>query len=99
MEDDHVQATAKMNWHPARLLIGLILLGLVDGPAVGAGEPRLRIEMGKQQPEVGFLSWDTEGGSRAETNLLRPGQPMRLRVRSMLPISAKCCSRSRVASD
>ena len=77
-----MQATTKMNWHPARLLMGLILLGLVDGSAVGAGEPRLRIEMGKQRPEVGFLSWDTEGGSRAETNLLRPGQPMRPRVRS-----------------
>ena len=82
MGDDHVQATAKMNWHPAGLLIGLILLGLADGSAVGAGEPRLRIETGQQRPEVGFLSWDTEGGSRAETNLLRPGQPMRLRVRS-----------------
>ena len=33
------------------------------------------------RPEVHVLSWDTEGGRRAETNLLRSGQPLGLRVK------------------
>ena len=40
------------------------------------------MEMDNERPEVTRLSWDTEGGSRTETNLLRSGQPMRLRMRS-----------------
>jgi hypothetical protein len=82
MEDAQVQITTANNRHPTYLLVGLVLLGLVDGSAVWAGEPLMRIEMDKQRPHVAFLSWDTEGGSRAETNLLRPGQPVRLRMRS-----------------
>jgi len=38
--------------------------------------------MDKQRPQVVFLSWDTEDGSRAATNLLRTGTAMRLRSRS-----------------
>ena len=33
------------------------------------------------RPEVAFLSWDTEGGDRAATNLLRTGQAVTPRVR------------------
>jgi hypothetical protein len=48
---------------------------------VHAGEPVLRVECNADRPEVGVLSWDTEGGHRVHTNLLRANQPMALRVR------------------
>jgi hypothetical protein len=44
-------------------------------------KPVLRIEPDAQQARIAFLSWDTEGGSRAQTNLLRLNSPLVLRVR------------------
>jgi hypothetical protein len=54
----------------------------IGGDAVlRAGTPLLRAEMHAGRPEVHVLSWDTEGGRRAETNLLRSGKPLGLRVK------------------
>jgi hypothetical protein len=48
----------------------------------GSGvKPVLRIEPDAQHAQVSFLSWDTEGGTRAQTNLLRSNSPLALRVR------------------
>jgi len=80
--DDQVQTVAKKNPGAAGLLAGLALVGLAAGSAFGAAEAVLRIETDKQRPQVVFLSWDTEDGSRAATNLLRSGAPMCLRLRS-----------------
>jgi hypothetical protein len=44
-------------------------------------KPVLRIEPDAQQARIVFLSWDTEGGSRAQTNLLRLNSSIVLRVR------------------
>ena len=69
----------------AKLASTLVLLthaAVAPQALVRAGEPLLHIEMDKQRPQVVFLSWDTEDGSRAATNLLRSGAPMRLRLRS-----------------
>ena len=46
-----------------------------------ADTPRVHIESRPGRPEVHVLSWDTEGGRRAETNLLRAGQPLGVRVK------------------
>ena len=64
----------------AALVFGLpALLGQVL-PAI-AGEAVLRADCSGNRPEIGVLSWDTEGGGRAETNLLRTNQPLGLRIR------------------
>lgn len=42
----------------------------------------VRLETDSVNAAVRHLSWDTEGGSRAETNLLRAGTGMTLRVQS-----------------
>jgi hypothetical protein len=44
-------------------------------------EPTLRIETDTRHAWISFLSWDTEGGDRAQTNLLRANSPLALRVR------------------
>ena len=80
--DDQVQTVAKNNPGATVLLAGLALMGLAAGSTFGTGEAVLRIEMDKQRPHVVFLSWDTEDGSRAATNLLRTVTAMRLRLRS-----------------
>ena len=43
------------------------------------GKPTLRVEIGTARALVSVLSWDTEGGDRARSNLLR--EPLTLRVR------------------
>ncbi len=53
-------------------------------PASGlaaAGKPVLRLETDPHHPGISFLSWDTEGGMRARTNLLRPGSAVTLRLK------------------
>ena len=44
--------------------------------------PVIRIEPDARYAQVPFLSWDTEGGTRAQTNLLRLNSPIVLRVRA-----------------
>lgn len=66
-----------------------------------AGEPVVRVQCDRTRPEVTVLSWDTEGGGRAETNLLRVGQPVALRVRignEWQPGTAFACRADRQAS-
>jgi hypothetical protein len=46
-----------------------------------AADPVLRLQTAETRAEIAFLSWDTEGGDRAETNLLRSGQGVTSRVR------------------
>ena len=43
--------------------------------------PVFRIELDAQHAQVLLLSWDTEGGDRAQRNLLRLNSPLVLRVR------------------
>jgi hypothetical protein len=62
------------------------LWSLIIGVAVAAGsfagdDPLVRTELHAGRPEVHVLSWDTEGGRRAETNLLRSGKPVGLQVK------------------
>jgi Bacterial alpha-L-rhamnosidase 6 hairpin glycosidase domain len=45
-----------------------------------SGSSIVRLETDPTRPAVTFLSWDTEGGDRARTNLLRPRWPVSLRV-------------------
>jgi hypothetical protein len=40
--------------------------------------PILRVETAAARPEISFLSWDTMGGDRVRTNLLRPDAGVRL---------------------
>jgi len=42
--------------------------------------PVFRIELDAQHAQIPVLSWDTEGGERAQTNLLRLNSPVVLRV-------------------
>jgi hypothetical protein len=44
-------------------------------------DPILRIEPDAQHAQISVLSWDTEGGDRAQTNLLRLNSPVVLRAR------------------
>jgi hypothetical protein len=41
-----------------------------------------RLETDARRPAVAFLSWDTEGGPRAGTNLLRPDAAVHLRIKA-----------------
>jgi hypothetical protein len=59
-------------------LPGEELIGL---KAVTPKEPVLRIEADPKRACVAVLSWDTEGGNKAQTNLLRADSPLVLRVR------------------
>jgi hypothetical protein len=43
-------------------------------------KPVFHIEPDTQRAQINFLSWDTEGGQKARTNLLRPGAHLCLRV-------------------
>jgi hypothetical protein len=45
------------------------------------GNPIIHLELDKARAAVPFLSWDTEGGNRARTNLLRAKSPLVLRAR------------------
>jgi hypothetical protein len=44
-------------------------------------DPILRIKVDATHARIPFLSWDTEGGNRAGTNLLRMNSPVTLRAR------------------
>jgi len=59
------------------LMIGVAVVAV----SFAGDSPLVRTEMHAGRPEVHVLSWDTEGGRRAETNLLRSGKPVDLRVR------------------
>lgn len=50
--------------------------------AAFAGNPILQIRTDETRPLAPFLSWDTEGGSRARTNLLRHASGITLRVQT-----------------
>jgi hypothetical protein len=50
-----------------------------DGPAA---PPRIRVETDASLPVVVFLSWDTEGGEKTQTNLLRAGVGVSLKVKA-----------------
>jgi hypothetical protein len=58
-----------------RGLLLLLPLTLFAEPAA------LRLETDPAQARVCHLGWDTEGGGRAETNLLRPGTGISLRLK------------------
>jgi alpha-L-rhamnosidase-like protein len=56
--------------------------GEKEDPRTASGvEPILHIEADTRHALVTFLSWDTEGGKKAQTNLLRSNSPLTLRVR------------------
>ena len=48
---------------------------------VGAAAPIIHLELDNARAAIPFLSWDTEGGNRAQTNLLRANSPLVLRAR------------------
>jgi hypothetical protein len=47
-----------------------------------AEPPRIRVETDASRPAVVFLSWDTEGGQKTQTNLLRAGTGVSLKVKA-----------------
>lgn len=55
---------------------------LATTPVCGTEPPKAvcRVETDAKLARIPFLSWDTEGGNRAQTNLLRA--PVELRLRS-----------------
>ncbi|MDX9972845.1 MAG: hypothetical protein RBU21_07645 [FCB group bacterium] len=59
------------------LTLGFAVM-ILNAAQAGAVEPRLRLETDAAHPQITVLSWDTEGGNRVETNLLRA--PAGLRV-------------------
>ena len=69
-------------------LFTAVCLGVLAGGAIPAtsdsapaGRPVLKFEADSQQPRITFLSWDTEGGERVRTNLLRPKSAVELKVK------------------
>jgi hypothetical protein len=58
-----------------------VALVFMNGLTASAEDTVLRLQLGEQRPEAPVLSWDTEGGQRTRTNLLRAGRPMTPRVR------------------
>ncbi len=54
---------------------------LVQSQSAFGIDPILRVKTDAKRAAVTVLSWDTEGGSRAETNLLRMNCPLTLRIR------------------
>ncbi len=52
------------------------------GTAISRGSPILSTETAPERAAVTFLSWDTEGGEKAGTNLLRPDAGVSLQVLS-----------------
>ncbi len=51
-------------------------------PTESATTAVVRIKPDPVRPAIHFLSWDTEGGSRADTNLLRDGSVVSLEIRT-----------------
>lgn len=66
-----------------------------DARASSPDAPILRIEADPHRACVTVLSWDTEGGSRAQTNLLRMNSPLELRARAAGKWSASGASTAR----
>ena len=68
-----------------RLLLQALLVTLtflMQGSLVFAEDAvQMRAEMPAGRPEIRVLSWDTEGGRRVETNLLRANMPLGLRLK------------------
>jgi hypothetical protein len=60
------------------------LARIVDGERRAASNAQcvFRIEPDAQRARIPFISWDTEGGSRAKTNLLRLNSAVVLRIRN-----------------
>jgi hypothetical protein len=56
---------------PPQVLVAAFAFFIAGAPVLTAGTPSVRAEMHAGRPEVHVLSWDTEGGRRAESNLLR----------------------------
>jgi hypothetical protein len=48
-----------------------LLLGLIALPTANAADPVVRIDQTAASSTITHLSWDTEGGARADRNLLR----------------------------
>ncbi len=65
----------------ARSLLFTVIVMAVAATCVAADTVVVRTELHAGRPEINVLSWDTEGGSRAATNLLRSGTPLGLRVK------------------
>ncbi len=61
---------------PPVLVLALLALWQQDCSAVA----QVVVSCSDERAEVAFLSWDTEGGNRAETNLLRANQPLGLQI-------------------
>jgi len=57
------------------------LAGELDRQPGSTTQPVLKIEFDSQHASVPFLSWDTEGGGKAKTNLLRGNAALALRIR------------------
>ena len=47
-------------------------------PAILSADPIIKIRADESAPGLSFLSWDTEGGEKAATNLLRAGSAVRV---------------------
>jgi len=64
---------------PILLAVLIAVLFAVSSGAQQSSSPQLRFAADPERPAVTFLSWDTEGGDRVRTNLLRPNAGIRLR--------------------
>jgi hypothetical protein len=79
MEDEALMDSSMYRLLPQFLVATFAIF--IGGPVLAAGTALVRTEVHAGRPEVHVLSWDTEGGRRAETNLLRSGKPLGLRVK------------------
>ena len=59
----------------------ILRAGAVTAAAGASGTPTLRVEMDATRALVSVLSWDTEGGDRVRSNLLRAPLSPRMRVK------------------
>ena len=64
----------------ARSSLSAAIAVAVSAVSFAGDRPVVHTGLHAGRPEIHVLSWDTEGGRRAETNLLRAGKPMGLRV-------------------
>lgn len=55
---------------------------MAASPECGNSAPVVRMKADPEKPLITFLSWDTEGGKRAERNLLRDNSAVSLRIRT-----------------
>jgi hypothetical protein len=66
--------------HLSMILSLAVFSGVMDGIEVPSAKPVVRLVADAASPEFSFLSWDTEGGSRASRNLLYESVSLWLRV-------------------